>query len=119
VSQPVSGATSMMVPVQGIVSSPATRGEAASTFCMNCVKKKIEPMVPRFIKKPMLLATLNVRTVKSFSSSMGAATRCSRRRKTTSSSTPTTRTPNTRTLPHPAVFPLEMPTTIESPELAT
>ena len=51
-------------------SPPLAIGEAASTFCMNCVKKKIEPMVPRFIRKPTLEAVLKVRTVKSFSSIM-------------------------------------------------
>jgi hypothetical protein len=56
---PASGATSIVAPVHTSSLRPACRGVLCSTFCMNWLRKKIEPNIPKYMLSETTLVTVN------------------------------------------------------------
>ena len=74
---PASGETTMVAPVQTSSLRPACSGELCSTFCMNWLRKKIEPNIPKYMASETALATLKDRWAKKRIGSIGSRVRSS------------------------------------------
>ena len=85
---PASGATTIVAPVQTSSFRPACSGELPSTFCMNWLRKKIEPNMPKYIAIETTLVTAKLRLAKNCIGSIGDSVRSSWRTKAASRTTP-------------------------------
>ena len=85
---PASGAMTIGAIVHGMVRTPASSGEQPCTTCMNWIRMKIDPNMPKLNPKPTTFATEKLRSRNSRSGSSGAGVRLSQSTNATSSTAP-------------------------------
>ena len=108
-STPAIGATSIGMPVQGSVRSPASSGEYCWTDWKNCASRKIAPKMPKVIASDTPLVAAKARERKKRIGSIGAGVRSSWATNATTRSVPTAIEPTTSGEPQPAALPRTMP----------
>ena len=111
---PAIGATNIGIAVQGSTRNPASSGVYPCAVWKNCVSRKIDPNIPKYMKRDDAFAAENARLRKNRMGSIGSVARRSQATKAASSIAPRTRAVTICGLDQPSEFPLTRPQTIPS-----
>ena len=118
-SAPAIGATNIGMIVHGSTRSPDSSGEKPCAVWKNCVSRKIEPNIPKYMRSDAAFAAANARLRKKRIGSIGCGVRSSQPTKAASPSAPIAREPRMVGLVQPSPFPWIRPHTTPSiPTLA-
>jgi len=117
---PAIGATIIGIAVQGKMRSPDCSGEYPCTVWKNCASRKIEPNMPKNMKRLETFARANVRLRKKRIGSIGSSVRSSQATNAARRSAPAVTAPTISGEAQPTALPRTRPHTMpRSPALAS